>query len=85
MVERDGIVAKVYSPSGVDIGRRLLSAGQAYRRYSTDYVAAENEPARSGAGCGGQLRQALGVARITGHAGTLEGGPDVRPQAVSGG
>ncbi len=39
------IVAKVFSPNGVDIGRRLVSAGWAlaYRRYSTDYVAAEDE------------------------------------------
>ena len=38
-------VAKVFSPNGVDIGRRLVSAGWAlaYRRYSKDYVAAENE------------------------------------------
>jgi len=32
----------------------------------------------------GQLRQALGVAGVPGHAGTRQGGPDVRPQAVSG-
>jgi len=39
------MVAKVFSPNGVDIGRRLVSAGWAlaYRRYSMDYVAAENE------------------------------------------
>ena len=48
VVERDRhgrLVAKVFSPNGVDIGRRLVSAGWAlaYRRYSTDYVAAENE------------------------------------------
>jgi endonuclease YncB( thermonuclease family) len=48
IVERDRhgrLVAKVFSPNGVDIGRRLVSAGWAlaYRRYSTDYVAAEDE------------------------------------------
>jgi len=48
VVERDRhgrLVAKVFSPNGVDIGRRLVSAGWAlaYRRYSKDYVAAENE------------------------------------------
>jgi endonuclease YncB( thermonuclease family) len=48
VVERDRhgrLVAKVFSPNGVDIGRRLVSAGWAlaYRRYSMDYVAAENE------------------------------------------
>ena len=43
------IVAKVFSPNGVDIGRRLVSAGWAlaYRRYSTDYVDAEEEARRA--------------------------------------
>jgi endonuclease YncB( thermonuclease family) len=41
VVERDrhgDLDAKVFSPSGVDIGRRLVSAGWAvaYRRYSSD-------------------------------------------------
>ena len=48
LIERDRhgrLVAKVFSPNGVDIGRRLVSAGWAvaYRRYSKDYVDAENE------------------------------------------
>ena len=48
IVERDRhgrVVAKVFSPNGVDIGRRLVLAGWAlaYRRYSTDYIAAEHE------------------------------------------
>jgi endonuclease YncB( thermonuclease family) len=48
VVERDRhgrLVAKVFSPNGVDIGRRLVSAGWAlaYRRYSKDYVEAEAE------------------------------------------
>jgi endonuclease YncB( thermonuclease family) len=48
VVERDRhgrLVAKVFSPNGIDISRRLVSAGWAlaYRRYSKDYVAAENE------------------------------------------
>ena len=48
VVERDRhgrLVAKVFAPDGVDVGRRLVSAGWAlaYRRYSKDYVAAENE------------------------------------------
>jgi hypothetical protein len=47
------MAAKVFSPNGVDIGRRLLSAGMTYRRYSTDYVAAENEARNAGAGSGG--------------------------------
>jgi hypothetical protein len=57
VVERDRRVAKVFSPNGVDIGRRLVSAGWAlaYRRYSMDYVAAED--------VAGQLHEALGVAR----------------------
>ena len=47
-VERDRhdrLVAKVFSPDGVDIGRRLVLAGWAlaYRQYSTDYVDAEAE------------------------------------------
>jgi endonuclease YncB( thermonuclease family) len=52
IVERDRhgrLVAKVFSPNGVDIGRRLVSAGWAlaYRRYSKDYVDAENEARKS--------------------------------------
>jgi endonuclease YncB( thermonuclease family) len=48
VVERDRhgrFVAKVFSPDGVDVGRRLVSAGWAlaYRRYSTYYVDAEDE------------------------------------------
>jgi endonuclease YncB( thermonuclease family) len=48
VVERDRhgrLVAKCFSPNGVDIGRRLVSAGWAlaYRQYSMDYVDAENE------------------------------------------
>ena len=48
VIERDRhgrLVAKVFSPDGVDIGRRLVSAGWAlaYRRYSKDYVDAEDE------------------------------------------
>jgi endonuclease YncB( thermonuclease family) len=47
-VERDRhgrVVAKCFSPNGVDIGRRLVAAGWAlaYRRYSTDYVDAEDQ------------------------------------------
>jgi len=47
-VERDRhgrLVAKVFTPNGVDIGRRLVSAGWAlaYRRYSADFVDAEHE------------------------------------------
>jgi endonuclease YncB( thermonuclease family) len=43
------IVAKVFSPNGVDISRRLVLAGWAlaYRRYSTDYVDAEDEARRA--------------------------------------
>lgn len=45
-IERDRhgrLVAKCYSPNGVDIGRRMVAAGWAlaYRRYSRDYVGAE--------------------------------------------
>jgi len=47
-VERDRhgrIVAKVFAPNGVDISRRLVMTGWAlaYRRYSTDYIGAEDE------------------------------------------
>ena len=47
-VDRDRhgrIVAKCFSPAGIDINRRMVSAGWAlaYRRYSTDYVDAEDE------------------------------------------
>ena len=48
VIERDRhgrLVAKVFSPNRIDIGPRLVSAGWAlaYRRCSTDYVAAEDE------------------------------------------
>lgn len=48
IIERDRhgrLVAKCFSPNGIDIGRRLVSAGWAlaYRRYSMDYVKAEQE------------------------------------------
>ena len=43
-----GIVAKVFSPNGVHIGRKLALAGVAYRLYWTDYVAAEARKARRG-------------------------------------
>jgi len=48
IIERDRygrLVAKCFSSNGIDIGRRLVSAGWAlaYRRYSMDYVDAENE------------------------------------------
>jgi len=47
-IERDcygRLVAKCFSPNGCDIGRRLVLAGWAlaYRRYSLDYVDAEDE------------------------------------------
>jgi endonuclease YncB( thermonuclease family) len=43
------LVAKCFSPNGVDVGRRLVLAGWAlaYRHYSLDYVDAEDE-AREG-------------------------------------
>jgi endonuclease YncB( thermonuclease family) len=52
VVERDRhgrLVAKCFCPNGVDIGRRLVLAGWAlaYRRYSMDYVDAENEARRA--------------------------------------
>jgi len=55
VVERDRhgrLVAKCFSPNGVDIGRRLVSAGWAlaYRQYSTDYVDAEDEARQAGRG-----------------------------------
>ena len=48
VVERDRhgrLVAKCFSPNGIDMGRRLVAAGWAvaYRQYSTDYVEAEDE------------------------------------------
>jgi endonuclease YncB( thermonuclease family) len=77
VVERDRhgrVAAKVYSPNGVDIGRRLVSAGWAYRRYSMDYVDAEDEaPQGQARDVAGQLPETLGVARIVtaaAHAGT---------------
>ena len=47
-VERDlygRLVAKCFSPNGIDVGRRLVSSGWAlaYREYSMDYVQAEEE------------------------------------------
>jgi endonuclease YncB( thermonuclease family) len=71
VVERDRhgrLVAKVFSPNGVDIGRRLVSAGWAvaYRRYSKDYVDAENEARKARRGMWrGTLVKTLGVAGAT--------------------
>ncbi|HEX9767626.1 MAG TPA: thermonuclease family protein [Kiloniellales bacterium] len=45
-LDRHGrLVAKCFSSNGVDVGRRLVSAGWAlaYRRYSMDYVEVEHE------------------------------------------
>jgi endonuclease YncB( thermonuclease family) len=47
-VERDRhgrLVAKCFSPSGIDVGQRLVAAGWAlaYRQFSMDYVDAEEE------------------------------------------
>jgi endonuclease YncB( thermonuclease family) len=47
VVERDRhgrLVAKCFSPNGIDIGRRLVLSGWAlaYRQYSLDYVDAED-------------------------------------------
>ena len=47
-VERDRpgrVVAKVFAPNRVDVSCKLVSAGWAlaYRRYSTDYIDAEDE------------------------------------------
>lgn len=52
IIERDQhgrFVAKCFSPSGIDVGRRLVLAGWAlaYRYYSTDYVAVEDEARRA--------------------------------------
>jgi len=51
-IERDQygrLVAKCFSPNGIDIGRRLVSSGWAlaYRQYSMDYVEAEKEARRT--------------------------------------
>jgi endonuclease YncB( thermonuclease family) len=48
IIERDchgRLIAKCFSPNGIDVGRRLVSAGWAlaYRQYSMDYVDAEDE------------------------------------------
>ena len=48
VIERDRhgrIVAKVFAPDGVDVSRKLVSAGWAlaYRQYSTDYIGAEED------------------------------------------
>jgi endonuclease YncB( thermonuclease family) len=58
-VERDRhgrLVAKCFAPDRVDIGRRLVAAGWAlaYRRYSKDYVDAENEARKARRGIGGE-------------------------------
>jgi len=54
-VERDRhgcLIAKCFSPNGIDVGRRLVSAGWAlaYRQYSMDYVDAEDEARKAGRG-----------------------------------
>jgi hypothetical protein len=66
VVERDRHVTSSPTssrPIGFDIGRRLGLAGWAlaYRRYSTNYVAAEDEAFQLiGLGQGGDLRYAAG-------------------------
>jgi len=52
IIERDRhgrLVAKCFSPNGVDIGRRMVAAGWAlaYRQYSKDYVDAERKARRA--------------------------------------
>ena len=48
-------MAKVFAPNEVDISRRLVSAGWALacRRYSSDYVDAEDEARKASGGYGG--------------------------------
>jgi endonuclease YncB( thermonuclease family) len=43
--QHDRLVAKCFSPNGIDVGRRLVLAGWAlaYRYFSTDYVEVEDE------------------------------------------
>ena len=55
VIERDQygrLVAKCFSPNGIDIGERLVSAGWAlaYRQYSMDYIDAEAEARKAGRG-----------------------------------
>jgi endonuclease YncB( thermonuclease family) len=55
VVERDRhgrLVAKCFTPDGLDVSRRLVAAGWAlaYRHYSNDYVAAETEARMAGRG-----------------------------------
>ena len=46
------MVAKCFTPDGSNVGQRLVAAGWAlaYRRYSTDYVAAETAARQAGRG-----------------------------------
>jgi hypothetical protein len=67
-VERDRhgrLVAKVFSPNEVDIGRRLVSSGWAlaYRRYSRDYFAAEQVAAGQACDVEGPLLRCRGRLR----------------------
>src|SRR5688572_13377848 len=59
-----------FSSKAVEIGRRLVSAGVAHRRYSTDYVDHRGRGPRSQARhVAGQLHEAMGMPGIvTGHA-----------------
>ena len=50
-----GMVAKVFSPIGVDIGRRLVSAGRHTGVARWTMSPPRTRPARPGAGCGGAL------------------------------
>jgi hypothetical protein len=89
-VERDRhgrVVAKVFAPDGVDISRRLVSAGGPWpiggSRPTMSTPRSLQGQARD---TEGQLRQALGVACIVttaGHAGTSKDSPDAGSQAVS--
>jgi endonuclease YncB( thermonuclease family) len=59
VIERDRhgrLVAKVYSPNGVDVGRRLVSAGWALAYHGTRRTTStpRTRPARPSAGFGGE-------------------------------
>ena len=53
VIERDRLVAKVFSPNGVDIGRRLVSAGWRTGGTRGTTSTPRTRPARPSAGCGG--------------------------------
>jgi hypothetical protein len=72
-----GMVAEVYSPNEVDIGRRLVSAAVVYRRYSTDHAEDEARKARRGMWRGPFVARMVATATLAGSLGSRDWPPEI--------